>query len=121
MNPRDYCGWLPLHEAANHGFVEIVQYLLDKGAFIDDRGGEHCGGLTPIHDACSCGNVAVVELLVARGANLYAKDNEVSLAAIVCKYHKLVHQLSSCLMTAGHERRPNLALVFPRYYIHNVV
>ena len=77
MNPRDYCGWLPLHEAANHGFVEIVQYLLDKGALVDDRGGEHCGGVTPLHDACSCGNINVVELFVARGANVYAKDNEV--------------------------------------------
>ena len=82
MNPRDYCGWLPLHEAANHGFVEVVQCLLDKGALIDDRGGEHCGGVTPLHDACSCGNVAVIELLVARGASLYAKDNEVLLAAV---------------------------------------
>ena len=87
VNPRDYCGWLPLHEAANHGFIEIVQYLLDKGALIDDRGGEHCGGVTPLHDACCCGNLTVVELLVARGANLYAKDNEVILTASINKCH----------------------------------
>jgi len=84
VNPRDYCGWLPLHEAANHGFVEIVQYLLDKGALIDDRGGEHCGGVTPLHDACCCGNVTVIELLVTRGANLFAKDCEVILTAVLC-------------------------------------
>ena len=86
MNPRDYCGWLPLHEAANHGFVDIVQCLLDKGALIDDRGGEHCGGVTPLHDACSCGNIAVVELLVARGANLFAKDNEVTVTNTIRRF-----------------------------------
>jgi NF-kappa-B inhibitor-like protein 2 len=79
VNPRDYCGWLPLHEAANHGFTEIVQYLLDKGARIDDRGGEHCNGISPLHDACSCGNFDVIRLLVERGANVIAKDNDVSM------------------------------------------
>jgi len=92
VNPRDYCGWLPLHEAANHGFVEIVQYLLDKGALVDDRGGEHCGGVTPLHDACSCGNLNVIELFVSRGANVFAKDNEVILA--IC--HSPVIDLFYC-------------------------
>jgi len=80
---------LPLHEAANHGFVEIVEYLLDKGALVDDRGGEHCGGVTPLHDACSCGNIAVIELLVARGASVLARDNEVipcDVGIISCHY-----------------------------------
>jgi len=99
VNPRDYCGWLPIHEAANHGFVEIVQYLLDKGALIDDRGGEHCGGVTPLHDACSCGNVAVVELLATRGANLYAKDNEVVQTAVRCKHHTSAYRLLIKLFT----------------------
>lgn len=47
VNPRDYCGWLPLHEACNHDFYDIVEVLLEHGAAINDRGGEKCGGITP--------------------------------------------------------------------------
>lgn len=44
MNIRDHAGWLPLHEAANHGFTEIVELLLDNGATINDKGGTGCEG-----------------------------------------------------------------------------
>ena len=77
INPRDNCGWLPLHEAANYGYTDIVTYLLEHNARINDRGGDGCGGITPLHDACNCGNVDVIRLLVDRGANVHAKDNEV--------------------------------------------
>lgn len=74
VNPRDHCGWIPLHEAANHDFLEIVQYLLEHGAAVNDRGGQHCGGVTPLIDAASCGNMEVMELLISKGANVLAKD-----------------------------------------------
>ncbi|CAL1526385.1 unnamed protein product, partial [Lymnaea stagnalis] len=73
VNPRDHCGWLPVHEACNHGHTAIVEYLLDCGAWINDRGGERCGGVTPLIDAANCGNLDIVRLLVDRGANLMAK------------------------------------------------
>lgn len=44
VNARDHAGWLPLHEAANHGFAEIVEVLLDNGANINDKGGTGCDG-----------------------------------------------------------------------------
>ena len=75
INPRDNCGWLPLHEAANHGFFEIVSELLDAGAWINDRGGKQCEGVTPLHDAAACGNLQVVRLLISRGASVIVKDN----------------------------------------------
>lgn len=77
VNPRDYCGWIPLHEAANHDFYDVVQYLLEHGAAVNDRGGQHCGGVTPLIDAASCGNMEVMELLISKGANVLAKDDEV--------------------------------------------
>ena len=77
INPRDNCGWLPLHEASNYGYTDIVAYLLDHGARMNDRGGDGCGGITPLHDACNCGNVDVTRLLIGRGANIHAKDDEV--------------------------------------------
>ncbi|KAK7077238.1 hypothetical protein SK128_015394 [Halocaridina rubra] len=76
VNPRDNCGWLPLHEAANHGFCDIVNVLLDAGASINDRGGKYCDGITPIHDAAACGNLSVVRLLMSRGASVIVKAND---------------------------------------------
>lgn len=44
VNVRDHAGWLPLHEAANHGYADIVELLLDNGALINDKGGTGCEG-----------------------------------------------------------------------------
>lgn len=44
VNVRDNAGWLPLHEAAVHGHLEIVRLLLDHKASINDRGGSECNG-----------------------------------------------------------------------------
>ncbi|KAK8374810.1 hypothetical protein O3P69_017791 [Scylla paramamosain] len=76
VNLRDNCGWLPIHEAANHGYYEIVQVLAEAGAWISDRGGQQCDGITPIHDAAACGNLDVVRLLMNLGASITAKTNE---------------------------------------------
>lgn len=96
MNVRDHAGWLPLHEAANHGFTDIVELLLDNGATINDKGGTGCEGkflfffvhivhsltsllfigITPLHDACGNGVLNVVELLLNRGANATLKTDK---------------------------------------------
>ncbi|XP_031621038.1 tonsoku-like protein [Contarinia nasturtii] len=76
VNVRDHAGWLPLHEAANHGFTEIVELLLDNGATINDKGGTGCEGFTPLHDACGNGVLNVVELLLNRGANATLKNDK---------------------------------------------
>ena len=39
--------------------MEIVSYLIEKGARINDRGGEQCEGITPLHDAASNGHFEV--------------------------------------------------------------
>lgn len=91
---------MPLHEAANHGYTEIVELLLDSGATINDKGGTGCEGklinrlnsgtlhyncifspkltitgFTPLHDACGNGVLPVVELLLNRGANATLKND----------------------------------------------
>lgn len=78
MNPRDFCGWLPLHEACNHGHVAVVEYLIEAGAWINDRGGERCGGVTPLIDAANCGHLDIVRLLINKGAQVMARDDDVS-------------------------------------------
>lgn len=62
VNPRDAAGWLPLHEAANHGYYEIVEYLIKHGAHVNDRGGAQCEGTTPLHDAAQNGHVEVIKV-----------------------------------------------------------
>ncbi|XP_063614697.1 tonsoku-like protein [Penaeus indicus] len=76
VNPRDNCGWLPIHEAANHGYYDIILELIEAGAWISDRGGKQCDGITPIHDAASCGNIEVVRLLMNKGASVIAKTDD---------------------------------------------
>lgn len=75
INIRDHAGWLPLHEASNHGFKEIVELLLDNKASINDKGGTSCDGFTPLHDACGNGRLETVELLLERGANATVRND----------------------------------------------
>lgn len=75
INVRDHAGWLPLHEAANHGFTEIVEILLENGALINDKGGSKCDGFTPLHDACGNGLLSVVEVLLDRNANATLRND----------------------------------------------
>lgn len=68
---------MPLHEASNHGFRDIVEILLDRGAAvaINDKGGTSCDGITPLYDACSNGYLDVAELLLERGADATVKTD----------------------------------------------
>ncbi|KAF8777205.1 tonsoku-like protein [Argiope bruennichi] len=75
VNVRDNCGWTPLHEAVNHDAPEIVEYLLDHGADINDRGGPGCQGITPLHDAACCGLIHIMRMLISRGASVTVVDD----------------------------------------------
>ena len=77
VNARDFCGWSPLHEACNHGHLEIASALLENGASVDDPGGPLCNGTTPLIDAANNGHVDVVQLLIEKGANVLIKDQRV--------------------------------------------
>ena len=44
---RDQNGWRPLHEAARSGHVEVVEYLLQEGAKVNERTNNGEGG-TPL-------------------------------------------------------------------------
>jgi len=76
INPRDNAGWLPIHEAANHGFAEITEYLIKQGAHLNDRGGQLCNGTTPLHDACTNGHLDVIRILIRNGANVTVRDDD---------------------------------------------
>ncbi|XP_011269176.2 tonsoku-like protein [Camponotus floridanus] len=75
-NVRDHCGWSPLHEAANHGYVDIAELLLRHGANVNDPGGMSCKGVTPLHDAACCGHFSMIQLLIQHGANVKLKTHD---------------------------------------------
>ncbi|KAK6112466.1 Ankyrin repeats (3 copies) family protein [Brugia pahangi] len=73
INCKDFNGResTPLHFAAGYNRVEVLKYLLKKGANVEAR---DTGWLVPLHNACAYGHLIVAELLVKHGANLNATD-----------------------------------------------
>ncbi|KAH7192809.1 ankyrin repeat-containing domain protein [Fusarium flagelliforme] len=55
------------------GNYEAVEYLLDRGADVNDSGGDHG---TALQVACSSGHIDVVKLLLNRGADVHDSGHE---------------------------------------------
>jgi ankyrin repeat protein len=64
-------GLTPLAYAVQREHAEVVDLLLDAGAFVDAH---NLDGGTPLFAAASTGSVAMVERLLAAGADAKAKD-----------------------------------------------
>jgi len=56
-----YQGWTALHEACNHGWVDVARQLLNAGANVNVRGLEND---TPLHDAAINGHTKVSFIIV---------------------------------------------------------
>lgn len=74
VNQRDSENVTLLHWAAINNRLEIVNYLLSKGAYLDAIGGELRS--TPLHWATRQGHLGMVVQLVKRGANPNILDGE---------------------------------------------
>ena len=68
---KDKWGYTFLYAAVLQGHLEIVEYLLQKGADVNTKNLE---GFTPLHDSAYKGRVEMVRLLLAKGADANAKD-----------------------------------------------
>jgi ankyrin repeat protein len=66
LNARDGAAWTPLMHASQEGHLEVVRWLVDKGAATNERDDI---GFTALHLACRNGHGAVVRLLVEKGAD----------------------------------------------------
>ena len=56
LNDRDFDGATPLHFACGRGHLDVVVWLLERGA--NPVSGDHLGG-TPLHDASQHGHLKV--------------------------------------------------------------
>ncbi|EAX94956.1 hypothetical protein TVAG_205540 [Trichomonas vaginalis G3] len=66
-------GISPLIFAVQHSFRNVIQYLINSGASVDqsDR-----NGLTPLHIAIKGDDIKTAEVLIKNGANVNAKDSK---------------------------------------------
>ena len=71
VNVKDVYGWIPLHEAAINGHVEIVRLLLQKGADVNAREEDDW---TSLHFAALEGHIEIARLLIQNGADVNARD-----------------------------------------------
>ena len=69
----NHIGWTPLHYACSRGHLEVAQYLLANGAFVD---APSPGNTTPLMMAVQSGNEALVKLLLDKGADLQARNSQ---------------------------------------------
>ncbi|KOX67550.1 Acyl-CoA-binding domain-containing protein 6 [Melipona quadrifasciata] len=74
-NLIDSEGLLPIHWAADRGYLEIIQKLIEKGTDVNAQDED---GQTPLHYAVSCGHHHVVEHLVSIGAEFIEDNNGIS-------------------------------------------
>lgn len=83
-NECDFCGFTCLHEAALNGDIEIVRYLISKGADVNKQALPDGDLETPLIDAADNGHYEIVKLLLESGADplIYNNDGYTALTKI---------------------------------------
>jgi len=71
ISSKGLMGLTPIHLASSGGNVEILEYLISKGANVNDKDEQ---GNTPLHNAAGQGQIKAMEILIAKGAELEARN-----------------------------------------------
>ena len=82
VNIRDDDKLTLLHWAVDHGFTDIVSFLLESGCNINAQDADL---QTPLHYAVSCDHSELVELLVRKGADVTLKDGDGNIPSVYCE------------------------------------
>ncbi|KAJ1466213.1 ankyrin repeat-containing domain protein, partial [Baffinella frigidus] len=72
---KDQFSFTPLHRAAWNGHEEVVQALIQHGAWVSARARRY-NGVTPLHLAVSQGHENVARLLIQSGCTIYDEDDQ---------------------------------------------
>lgn len=95
-------GWAPLHYAATHGHLALMQLLLDEHAYID---AESPNGSTPLMMAAHYGSREAVQLLLEAGADPLLK-NRLGLSAIDFALRANRRDMADLIAAAVRARQP---------------
>jgi ankyrin repeat protein len=90
VNLKSTEGFAPIISAVQGNHKPVVDYLLTKGARINEKNGPN--GITPLYLACSLGSLDIVKVLVDAGADVNQKSTQgyTSLFLAVKEKHKPV-------------------------------
>ena len=75
----ELCTSCSLHKACYNDNLQVVEYLIAKGANIEAKVNAQ---QTTLHIACLCGNLPIVQYLNEKGANIEGKDQDQKLLFI---------------------------------------
>jgi ankyrin repeat protein len=81
VDSRDGNGLTPLHYAAREGNVDLINYLVDKGAKLELKTAQ---AKTPLHLAAMNDRGDAVAVLLKRGAALETRDDYLRTALVLC-------------------------------------
>ncbi|KAM8960804.1 SMC5-SMC6 complex localization factor protein 1 [Pelodytes ibericus] len=74
INVKDNAGWMPLHEACNHGSTECVSEILHRCPEVDLL--SHVDGVTALHDALQNGHVEIGKMLLQYGGPILLQQRD---------------------------------------------
>ncbi|KAK2703331.1 acyl-CoA-binding domain-containing protein 6-like [Artemia franciscana] len=73
VNVTDESGLSLIHWASDRNSIEVLRFLLERGADVDKRDED---GQSPLHYAALCDNVECLKILLEFGADVNVKDSE---------------------------------------------
>ena len=97
VEAKDKGGETPLHWAAVSGNLDLVRFLLDKGAIVDAK---NARGLTPLFFTAAQGRPPAAGLLIERGADVNAR-NPLGMTPLITAVEQGAVELVQTLIAAG--------------------